>query len=165
IEQTLQLIKHHPKLGKMRVVKELDHSLIPVYVNEGQMKQIFIALMSNAFDAMEEEGNLTIRTQWSETEGERLVCAEFSDTGCGIPAEHLAKIFDPFFTTKPLGRGTGLGLSVCYGIVSEHGGRIEVESTEGAGTTFRVLLPPYQEMSAGAREQSFEAILEMEGVL
>lgn len=165
IEQTLQLIKHHPKLGKMRVIKELDPSLAPVYVNEGQMKQVFIALMSNSFDAMEAEGSLTIRTHWSDSETERHVCVEISDTGCGIPAQHLAKIFDPFFTTKPLGRGTGLGLSVCYGIVSEHGGRIEVDSTEGVGTTFRLLLPPHQELSAHAREQSFEGILEMEGVL
>jgi two-component system NtrC family sensor kinase len=165
IEQTLQLIKHHPRLGKMRVVKELDLALAPVYVNEGQMKQVFIALMSNSFDAMEADGSLTIRTHWSDSETEHQVCIEISDTGCGIPAQHLAKIFDPFFTTKPLGRGTGLGLSVCYGIVSEHGGRIEVESTEGVGTTFRMLLPPHQELSARAREQSFEAILEMEGVL
>jgi two-component system, NtrC family, sensor kinase len=165
IEQTLQLIKHHPKLGKMRVIKELDPSLEPVYVNEGQMKQVFIALMSNSFDAMEDDGVLTIRTHWSDSDNAHSVCVEISDTGSGIPAAHLAKIFDPFFTTKPLGRGTGLGLSVCYGIVSEHGGRIEVDSTEGVGTTFRLLLPPYQELGAAAREQSFEGILEMEGVL
>ena len=165
IEQTLQLIKHHPKLGKMRVIKELDQSLAPVCVNEGQMKQVFIALMSNSFDAMLGDGSLTIRTHWNESETERHVCVEISDTGCGIAAEHLAKIFDPFFTTKPLGRGTGLGLSVCYGIVSEHGGRIEVDSTECVGTTFRLLLPPHQELSARAREQSFEGILEMEGAL
>jgi two-component system NtrC family sensor kinase len=129
------------------------------------MKQVFIALMSNSFDAMESEGSLTIRTFWSDSETAHYVGVEISDTGCGIPAQHLAKIFDPFFTTKPLGRGTGLGLSVCYGIVSEHGGRIEVESTEGVGTTFRILLPPHQEMSARAQGQSFEGILEMEGVL
>jgi len=164
IDQTLQLIKHHPKLGKMRVIKEMDESLSTVFVNEGQMKQVFIALMTNAFDAMEDEGSLTVRTRWNEVDSERMVCVELSDTGCGIAAVHLPKIFDPFFTTKPLGRGTGLGLSVCYGIVSEHGGRIEVDSTEGVGTTFRVLIPPLQE-AALARGQSFEAILEMEGVL
>ncbi len=165
IDQTLQLIKHHPKLGKMRVIRELDQSLAPVYVNEGQMKQVFIALMSNSFDAMEADGSLTIRTNWNQSETEHHVCIEITDTGCGIPAAHLAKIFDPFFTTKPLGRGTGLGLSVCYGILSEHGGKIEVDSTEGVGTTFRLLLPPHQNLGAHTREKSFEGILEMEGVL
>jgi two-component system NtrC family sensor kinase len=164
IEQTLQLIRHHPKLGSMRVIKELDQSLDLVDVNEGQMKQVFIALMTNAFDAMEPNGTLTIRTRRDDAENEPMFCAEFSDTGCGIAPQHLAKIFDPFFTTKPLGRGTGLGLSVCYGIVSEHGGRVEVDSSEGAGSTFRVLLPLHHEARA-AREPSFESILEMEGVL
>jgi two-component system, NtrC family, sensor kinase len=166
IEQTLQLVKHHPKLGKMRVIRELDNSLTPVYVNEGQMKQIFIALISNAFDAMDDNGVLTIRTRWESAESGHTVCAEFSDTGCGIPAPHLAKIFDPFFTTKPIGRGTGLGLSVCYGIVSEHGGKIEVDSTESVGTTFRVLLPIHQlEGKDRTRAKAFGGILEMEGAL
>jgi two-component system NtrC family sensor kinase len=141
IEQTLLLIKHHPKLGKMNIVKEFDPTLAPVYVNEGQMKQIFIAFISNAFDAMDGGGQLTIRTRWYNSAIEPAICIEFIDTGCGIPASHLPKIFDPFFTTKPLGRGTGLGLSVCYGIVSEHGGRIEVDSIEGVGSTFRTILP------------------------
>jgi two-component system NtrC family sensor kinase len=166
IEQTLQLVKHHPKLGKMKVIKELDNSLTPVYVNEGQMKQIFIALISNAFDAMDENGSLTIRTHWDTADSGHTVCAEFIDTGCGIPASHLPKIFDPFFTTKPLGRGTGLGLSVCYGIVSEHGGKIEVESTENVGTTFRVLLPIHQlEGGDRAKRKAFEGVLEMESAL
>lgn len=165
LDQTLQLIKHHPKLGRMRVVKELDPALALVDVNEGQMKQVFIALMSNAFDAMEAEGSLTIRTHRDDSETEHMICTEFTDTGCGIPAQHLAKIFDPFFTTKPLGRGTGLGLSVCYGIVSEHGGRIEVDSTEGMGSTFRVFLPLHHDTSGLAREQSFDSILNMEGAL
>ncbi|MCI0487276.1 MAG: ATP-binding protein [Blastocatellia bacterium] len=166
IEQTLQLLKHHPKLGKMQVIKELDLSLTPVYVNEGQMKQVFIALVSNAFDAMEGDGSLTIRTCWSDSSEERTVSVEFIDTGCGIPASHLQKIFDPFFTTKPLGRGTGLGLSVCYGIVSEHGGKMEVDSTEGKETTFRVLLPLSSQVPAhGAADMLEEEVMMMEGVL
>lgn len=166
IEQTLLLVKHHPKLGKMKVIKELDHQLAYSFVNEGQMKQIFIALISNAFDAMESDGSLTIRTRLSESETAHAVCVEFVDTGCGIPASQLPKIFDPFFTTKPLGRGTGLGLSVCYGIVSEHGGKIEVDSTEGKGSTFRVLLPVHQHSDGEqTRQRTFEGILEMESAL
>jgi two-component system NtrC family sensor kinase len=168
IEQTLHLVKHHPKLGKMRIVKELDPTLTPVFVNEGQMKQIFIALISNAFDAMEGDGTLTICTRWVGSDGARSICVEFMDTGCGIPASSLAKIFDPFFTTKPLGRGTGLGLSVCYGIVSEHGGRIEVSSTEGHGSTFQILLPMHCESSEGQERDRLPegfSYLEMEGAL
>jgi two-component system, NtrC family, sensor kinase len=166
IAQTLALVKHHPKLGKMSVVKELDESLTHVLVNEGQMKQVFIALISNAFDATEGDGTLTIRTAWSDGEPTATVCVEFIDTGCGVPAAHLPKIFDPFFTTKPLGRGTGLGLSVCYGIVSEHGGRIEVSSTEGEGATFRVLLPIHQYADVERlRQSAAEDLLIMETTL
>jgi two-component system NtrC family sensor kinase len=166
IEQTLLLVKHHPKLGKMKVVKELDLLHTPAFVNEGQMKQIFIALISNAFDAMESVGTLTIRTSRSQSETAHAICIEFIDTGCGIPASQLPKIFDPFFTTKPLGRGTGLGLSVCYGIVSEHGGKIEVDSTEGTGSTFRVLLPIHQgSENELTKQRAFEGIFEMESAL
>ncbi len=168
IDQTLQLIKHHPKLGKMEIIRDLDETLSPVLVNEGQMKQIFIALISNAFDAMEGEGTLTIRTKLVTSDHERAVSVEFTDTGCGIAASYLPKIFDPFFTTKPLGRGTGLGLSVCYGIVSEHGGKIEVDSVEGQGSTFRVLLPVHREAPAGQSDGLLAeglSYLEMEGAL
>lgn len=166
IEQTMHLVKHHPKLGKMHVVKELYTQLPPVYVNEGQMKQIFIALISNAYDAMEDGGRLTIRTRMQECENDRSVAVEFEDSGCGIPASHLQKIFDPFFTTKPLGRGTGLGLSVCYGIVSEHGGKMEVDSTEGVGSRFRVLLPTSPEVKKEeAPKMVLDHILEMESAL
>jgi two-component system NtrC family sensor kinase len=141
IDQTLLLLKHHPRIGKMLIRKELDNTIGNVFVNEGQMKQLFIALISNAYDAMERDGELTIRTKWQTSNLERNVCAEFVDTGCGIPSPILSKIFDPFFTTKEIGKGTGLGLSVCYGIVTDHGGKIEVDSIEGQGSTFRVLLP------------------------
>ncbi|MBI3654290.1 MAG: GAF domain-containing protein [Acidobacteria bacterium] len=141
IDQTLLLLKHHPRIGKMKIHKELDNTLGNVLVNEGQMKQLFIALISNAYDAMERDGELTIRTRWLSGETAWRVCAEFADNGCGIPAAIKSKIFDPFFTTKEIGKGTGLGLSVCYGIVTDHGGKIEVESSEGHGSTFRVLLP------------------------
>jgi two-component system NtrC family sensor kinase len=143
VAQTLQLIKHHPKFKRLQIIKEATEDLAPVFANEAQMKQVFIALISNAFDAMDEGGCLRIRTLWHYNKGQRLVGAEFVDDGCGIAPEHIAKIFEPFFTTKPFGQGTGLGLAVCYGIVSDHRGKIEVDSQIGRGTAMRVLLPPY----------------------
>jgi two-component system, NtrC family, sensor kinase len=143
VEQTLQLVRHHPKLKRMRLSTDLGEGLAPVSANEAQIKQVFIALVTNACDATaEDDGELVIRTGWREANGARFVSAEFTDNGGGIAAENLPKIFEPFFTTKPFGQGTGLGLAVCYGIVSDHGGRIEVESEVGSGTTMRVLLPP-----------------------
>ena len=82
-------------------------------------------------------GTLTLRARNSG----RRVLIEFIDTGIGIPPENLTKIFDPFFTTKDVGHGTGLGLAVCYGILSEHGGRLDVRSSRGTGTTFTIALP------------------------
>jgi len=82
-------------------------------------------------------GTLTLRARNS---GKRVLVA-VSDTGIGIPPENLTKIFDPFFTTKDVGHGTGLGLAVCYGILSEHGGRLDVRSAAGTGTTFTIALP------------------------
>jgi two-component system, NtrC family, sensor kinase len=143
VEQTLQLVRHHPKLKRMRLSTDLGEGLAPVSANEAQIKQVFIALVTNACDATgEEDGELMIRTGWHEANGARFVCAEFVDNGGGIAPENLPKIFEPFFTTKPFGQGTGLGLAVCYGIVSDHGGQIEVESEVGRGTKMRVLLPP-----------------------
>jgi two-component system, NtrC family, sensor kinase len=96
-----------------------------------------ITLAENAIDAMPEGGTLTLRA-YNKGVG---VVVEVSDTGVGIPQENLARVFDPFFTTKEVGRGTGLGLAVCYGIVADHGGRISVESHVGHGTTFTLMLP------------------------
>lgn len=102
-----------------------------------QINQVFMNLLVNAGQAIEEHGTITIRT--GEDEG--MVWVEVEDTGKGIKPEHLKCIFDPFFTTKPVGKGTGLGLSLSYGIVKKHGGRIEVKSELGKGTMMRVLLP------------------------
>jgi signal transduction histidine kinase len=94
----------------------------------------------NAAHAIQEHGTITVRTG---VEGEG-VWVDISDTGQGIPPENMQKIFDPFFTTKPVGQGTGLGLSVSYGIVQKHHGRMEVNSQVGKGSTFRVWLPVKQ---------------------
>ena len=102
-----------------------------------QLNQVFLNLLVNAAQAIADKGIITLRTGVKDKE----VWVEIADTGKGIPAEHLDQIFDPFFTTKPVGQGTGLGLSVSYGIVQKHGGHIEVHSEPGKGTSMRVYLP------------------------
>jgi signal transduction histidine kinase len=104
-----------------------------------QLNQVFLNLIVNAGHAITDTGTISLRTGMSEDAAE--VWVEVADSGCGIPAEHLSRLFDPFFTTKPVGQGTGLGLALSYGIVEKHGGRIEVRSTVGEGTTFRVSIP------------------------
>ncbi|TVT76359.1 MAG: histidine kinase [Denitromonas halophila] len=105
-----------------------------------QINQVFMNLLMNAAQACEGGGTITLS---SGADGE-WVWIDVADTGCGIAAEHLTKIFDPFFTTKPVGQGTGLGLSVSYGIAKRHGGCLEVESHPGRGTRFRLCLPARQ---------------------
>ena len=105
------------------------------------MQQVFLNLFLNAKDAMAEGGTLRIATSNGEA-----VSVKVSDTGNGIPQEHIQRIYDPFFTTKAApregqGKGTGLGLSVTYGIIQEHAGKIRVESNPGAGTTFYLDFP------------------------
>ena len=142
IEQTLRLVKHHPKLKQLKLRIELSEGLPKINANEGQMKQVFLALITNACDAVEEDtGLLSIRTDICKLNGQVFLGTEFTDNGSGIPSEMQAKIFEPFVTTKPFGQGTGLGLAVCYGIITEHGGKIEILSQVGHGTTMRVLLP------------------------
>jgi hemerythrin-like metal-binding protein len=102
-----------------------------------QLNQVFLNLLVNAAQAIADKGIITLRTGVKDKE----VWVEIADTGKGIPTEHLDQIFDPFFTTKPIGQGTGLGLSVSYGIVQKHGGHIEVHSEPGKGTSMRVYLP------------------------
>ncbi|NUQ12966.1 MAG: PAS domain-containing protein [Gemmatimonadaceae bacterium] len=140
VEQTLFLVKHHARFKRLRVQTILDPELEPVGANAEQLIQVFMALLINAADAMPEAGVITIRTRRGVSDAEAVI-AEVIDSGSGIPREELPKIFEPFYTTKPPGRGTGLGLSICYSIIAGHGGRIEVDSAPGAGSTFRVLLP------------------------
>jgi PAS domain S-box-containing protein len=114
----------------------------PVYASEGRLVQVFVNLIVNAAHALPEgeadRHEIRLRTGTGE---DGTAWAEVRDTGCGIPPELLPRLFEPFFTTKPAGRGTGLGLSICHTIVTGLGGRIEVESTPGRGSTFRVVLP------------------------
>jgi PAS domain S-box-containing protein len=136
IDSTLNIVWNELKY-KAKVIKEYGETP-PVFCVISQINQVFMNLLVNAAHAIETQGTVTIRTR---REGDDKVCIEISDTGKGISPEHLNRIFEPFFTTKPVGKGTGLGLSLSYGIVQRHGGHIEVESVEGQGSTFRLLLP------------------------
>jgi PAS domain S-box-containing protein len=133
----LSLIEHQLEGGNIKVRRELAERLPPVRGNENRLQQVFFNLILNARDAMPKGGWLTLRTH-AEDGG---VVAEIRDTGEGIRREDIKRIYDPFYTTKGIGRGTGLGLAVSYGIVQEHGGAISVESAPGKGTTFTVRLP------------------------
>ena len=148
IEQSLFLLKHHTRFKRLKMRTILDPELEDVPANAEQLIQVFIALLINAADAMNEQGVITLRTRRGVADDEAAI-AEVIDEGSGIARSELTKIFEPFYTTKPSGRGTGLGLSVCYSIIAAHNGRIEVDSALGAGTTFRVMLP--NERAAGVQ--------------
>jgi len=140
IEQTLFLLKHHERFKWLTIERQLQKDLPQFQADAERLVQCFMALMLNAMDAMNSRGVLTVRTRRNPQRSDEIL-VEFVDTGTGIRQEDLPKIFEPFFTTKQQGRGTGLGLSVAYGIVEEHRGRIEVESQMGVGTNFKVFLP------------------------
>jgi two-component system NtrC family sensor kinase len=132
-----RLVAHQKRGSRVDIVMEVETNLMPVIGDAGQLQQAIIALSTNAIDAMPDGGTLTLGA--SRADG--YIHLSVGDTGVGIAPEHLTKIFDPFFTTKEVGSGTGLGLAVCYGIVTEHGGRLDVHSVPGAGTTFTISLP------------------------
>lgn len=137
VEETLSLVAHPLKTGQIQVVKELGESLPPVHGSANKLQQVFLNLFLNARDAMPGGGMLEVRTSAQNGSVE----VEIADTGGGITREDINRIFDPFFTTKSNGRGTGLGLSVSYGIIKEHAGKIDVRSTPGKGTSFHVEFP------------------------
>ncbi len=140
IEQTLMLNSNMLKMDGIKVGTELDPDLPDLQGSEDQLQQVFMNLISNAGEAMANGGGvLTIETRHLLTEDRLQI--NFTDTGCGIPEENIPKLFEPFFTTKKKGKGVGLGLSVVYGIVQEHGGSIYAKSKVGRGTTFQVKLP------------------------
>jgi two-component system NtrC family sensor kinase len=142
IKMAARLVTHQQRGDNIQIEVETANDLPTVLGDEGQLQQAVVALATNAIDAMPDGGTLTLRAMASGPN----VIVEIKDTGIGIPPEILPKIFDPFFTTKDVGRGTGLGLAVCYGIVSEHGGRLDVRSTVGVGTTFTISLPKASNM-------------------
>lgn len=137
IKSSANLIAHQKRGADINIKFEIDENLPQINADHGQIQQAIIALATNAIDAMPNGGTLTFRAK----PGNNRVVIEIQDSGIGIAPENLSKVFEPFFTTKEVGRGTGLGLAVCYGIVTEHGGRLAVRSNVGVGTTFTIFLP------------------------
>lgn len=138
IASAARLVAHQQRGDRIKIQLKTDDALALVSGDAGQLQQAVIALATNAIDAMPEGGTLTISAGNHDHDEVRI---EVTDTGVGISVENLPKIFEPFFTTKEVGHGTGLGLAVCYGILTEHGGGLDVQSTVGAGTTFTITLP------------------------
>ena len=133
----LSLLEHQFDKARIKLRREFSEDLPRVRGNENRLQQVFFNLILNARDAMPSGGWLTLVTRADDD----TVIVEVKDSGHGIKREDVKRIYDPFFTTKGIGRGTGLGLSVSYGILQEHGGGIFVESAPGQGTTFQVALP------------------------
>jgi hypothetical protein len=128
------------KLNRRDVTLERDYAPVPSVLGDAEkLQQLFLNLCLNAADAMESEGG-TLRVALGPDE-DGGVQIDFADTGSGISEDRIDRIFEPFFTTKPAGQGNGLGLVVAQGIVRDHGGRIDVESRSGEGTTFHIHLP------------------------
>jgi len=144
IKKTLKLVQNMLDVSNIETKLTLADGLPPVLADEHQMQQVFVNLITNAVQAMSSKGELSIMTQYSKKDNDNgNVEIYFKDTGKGIPSKFLPHIFDPFFSTKGV-EGTGLGLSVSYGIIKSHKGNIRVESKEGEGTTFIIELPVYK---------------------
>ncbi|MGH9866754.1 MAG: PAS domain-containing hybrid sensor histidine kinase/response regulator [Candidatus Polarisedimenticolia bacterium] len=145
VRSTLDLRAYHLKVDNIELLVDLRPGLAPVLADAYQMQQVFINIINNAQHAIQDtgrKGSLAIRSRSTPQGGVRV---EFIDNGPGIPEDKIGRIFDPFFTTKETGRGTGLGLSLSYGIIKEHEGQILVHSEPGKGATFVVELPGQKE--------------------
>jgi len=139
IDRCVRLVQHQLTLKNIELHLELDKELPPVRCDPGQIEQVILALVMNAIDALPNGGNLSLASRKSAKS--EAVQVEVRDDGVGMPRDVLAKMFEPFFTTKEHGRGLGLGLAISRNIVDRHGGRIEVASEPGRGTTFTITLP------------------------
>ena len=153
IRRTIRLISGQKGFQQIIVVEDLDEKLPEVEGDENQLQQLLLNLSLNACEAMPHGGTLMVNT--SVRDGNVLV--KVSDTGCGIKKEHLDRVFEPFFSTKPVGKGTGLGLSVSYGIAQQHGGALEVETEEGKGSTFTIVLPSLSSSSPDGCKENADA--------
>jgi signal transduction histidine kinase len=139
IDDVLSFVVQHSDFEKVEVIKDYDINIPPVLINERKLKQVFMNLIMNAKHAVGKTRTIKITTKFNRSENRAYIMV--IDTGYGIGKKNLSRIFDPFFTTKPTGEGTGLGLSVSYGIIKNYEGEILVESRRGKGSTFTVVLP------------------------
>lgn len=137
LRSSANLISHQKRGENIEIRIEVADDLPLLNADGGLIQQAVIALGTNAIDAMPEGGTLTLRA----IAHPNRMAIEVEDTGLGIPQDDLSKIFEPFFTTKEVGKGTGLGLAVCYGIITDHGGRLSVRSNVGKGTIFTLIIP------------------------
>jgi two-component system NtrC family sensor kinase len=140
VSEVLTLVQHLIRTNGVTLQVELSEDLPWIAVDPNQIKQVLLNLVHNALQAMPRGGLLSVSTKLAEREAVEYLTVTVRDNGIGIQPEHLERIFEPFFTTRPVGSGTGLGLSVSYGIVNEHGGILEVESQLGQGSCFTVWL-------------------------
>jgi two-component system NtrC family sensor kinase len=141
LDEVLAFISFRLQNQGIVVETHYDPNMQAMLVDPDQLEQVFLNIIINAACAMEQEGNLTVTTAWLDDGEMPTVRISFADTGIGIPPENIPRLFEPYFTTRPPGQGTGLGLYVCQKVIERHGGRIEVESQVGEGSTFHVLLP------------------------
>jgi two-component system NtrC family sensor kinase len=148
VERCRMLLKHQAEMLSVTLETRVEPDLPKVVCDAAQVQQVILALAMNALEATPSDGRVSIEAS-REGDGVRLAV---SDTGWGIPKDHLDRIFEPFFTTKEAGKGVGLGLAVVYGIVSAHHGRIDVASEPGRGTTFTVHLPARQPEAVAAAD-------------
>ena len=135
------LLLHEKQFSENNIIIEihLADGMPSVLASKNQLRQVFLNMFHNAGDAMPDGGILTVKTAVQDGE----IAIEISDNGIGINEKDIKNIFDAFFTTKSSVKGVGLGLSVCYGFIAEHGGDIQVTSEQGVGTCFKITLPVY----------------------
>jgi two-component system NtrC family sensor kinase len=145
VKTSLRLTDYLARKAKVEVVSEIPSDPLMVTYDSTQIEQVLVNLYQNAIQAMPNGGKLHVRLNREE----KGISLQVQDEGVGIPEENLPRIFDPFFTTKPEGEGTGLGLSVSYGIVTKHRGRIDLKSKLGKGSTFTIKLPYDQPLRRG----------------
>jgi two-component system NtrC family sensor kinase len=139
LDESIAQVEKQPSFERIQIVRDYRADLPSLVIDAAQMRQVFLNMFVNAAEAMTTGGAITVATDLA-IDGKSAV-AFISDTGCGIPQENLGRLFTPFFTTKQLGKGTGLGLPIAYGIVKMHRGNIEVKSKLGEGTTFSITIP------------------------